>query len=86
MAWTGPAGVGAVSGAGGPLGPDDYTFDASGLMVLSASYLRRRGYCCRNGCRNCPYGYGPEGAARERAAGEQNSRSSGSGEGTPGGA
>ena len=27
-----------------------------GLMVLKQSYLLRRGYCCGNGCRNCPYG------------------------------
>jgi hypothetical protein len=24
-------------------------------MVLSTSYLLRRGFCCGNGCRNCPY-------------------------------
>ncbi len=33
---------------------EDYYFDA-GLMVLTAHYLRRRGYCCANGCRHCPY-------------------------------
>lgn len=27
------------------------------LMVLTARYLLRRGYCCEQGCRNCPYGY-----------------------------
>ena len=32
----------------------DYVFD-DGLMVFTASYLQRRGYCCDNGCRNCPY-------------------------------
>ena len=32
----------------------DYVFDG-GLMVFTASYLKRRGYCCDNGCRNCPY-------------------------------
>ncbi len=25
------------------------------LMMLSKWYLLRRGYCCDNGCRNCPY-------------------------------
>ncbi len=24
-------------------------------MVFTASYLKRRGYCCGNGCRHCPY-------------------------------
>jgi iron complex transport system substrate-binding protein len=32
----------------------DYVFD-NGLMVFTSSYLKRRGYCCDNGCRNCPY-------------------------------
>jgi len=35
-------------------------FDADG--ALTQEYLRHRGYCCENGCRNCPYGY------RERLA------------------
>ncbi|WP_224744370.1 DUF5522 domain-containing protein [Pontibacter aquaedesilientis] len=28
-----------------------------GLMVLTAKYLLKRGYCCKNACRNCPYGF-----------------------------
>jgi iron complex transport system substrate-binding protein len=32
----------------------DYYLE-SGAMVFTASYLRRRGYCCDSGCRNCPY-------------------------------
>ena len=32
----------------------DYTWE-NGLMVMTAAYLLRRGYCCENGCRNCPY-------------------------------
>ena len=34
----------------------DYYFE-DGLMVLTEGYLGRRGYCCKNGCRHCPYGY-----------------------------
>ncbi len=26
-----------------------------GFMVLTSEYLLQRGYCCGNGCRNCPY-------------------------------
>ena len=33
----------------------------NGLLVFTAHYLRRRGYCCRSGCRHCPYGYTPGG-------------------------
>jgi hypothetical protein len=32
----------------------DYYFE-NGLMVLTAHFLKKRGYCCRNGCRHCPY-------------------------------
>lgn len=35
-------------------------FDQDG--ALSRAYLLDRGYCCENGCRNCPYGF------RERSA------------------
>jgi diphthamide synthase (EF-2-diphthine--ammonia ligase) len=31
-------------------------FDADG--ALSREFLLHRGTCCRNGCRNCPYGFG----------------------------
>ncbi|UEG50686.1 tRNA (guanosine(46)-N7)-methyltransferase TrmB [Ferruginibacter lapsinanis] len=27
------------------------------LIVFTAEYLLERGYCCGNGCRNCPYEY-----------------------------
>ena len=33
---------------------EDYYFE-DGLMVLTESFLGRRGYCCGNGCRHCPY-------------------------------
>ncbi|MGI8495010.1 MAG: DUF5522 domain-containing protein [Pyrinomonadaceae bacterium] len=32
----------------------DYFFE-NGLMVLTAHFLLKRGYCCGNGCRHCPY-------------------------------
>lgn len=32
----------------------DYYFD-NGLMVLTEHFLTKRGYCCGNGCRHCPY-------------------------------
>ncbi|WP_159455076.1 DUF5522 domain-containing protein [Pseudobacteriovorax antillogorgiicola] len=33
---------------------EDYYFE-DGLMVLTEAYLKKRGYCCGNGCRHCPY-------------------------------
>jgi hypothetical protein len=32
----------------------DYYFEEN-LMVFTAHFLLRRGYCCENGCRHCPY-------------------------------
>jgi hypothetical protein len=32
----------------------DYYFE-NGLMVLTEHFLSKRGYCCSNGCRHCPY-------------------------------
>jgi hypothetical protein len=32
----------------------DYYFERS-RFVLTAAYLLRRGTCCDNGCRHCPY-------------------------------
>jgi hypothetical protein len=28
-----------------------------GNWVFTAKYLLNRGYCCRSGCRHCPYGF-----------------------------
>ncbi|MEZ8081671.1 cysteine-rich CWC family protein [Enterovibrio norvegicus] len=33
----------------------DYTME-NGFMVFSAWYHLKRGTCCGNGCRHCPYG------------------------------
>ena len=35
---------------------ESYSND-TGLVVFTAEYLLQRGYCCGNGCRNCPYDY-----------------------------
>ena len=36
---------------------DDYYFNNEGYVVFTAKYLLDRGYCCGNGCKNCPYDY-----------------------------
>ncbi|WP_255066378.1 DUF5522 domain-containing protein [Lacihabitans sp. LS3-19] len=33
----------------------DYYFNKEGLMVFTAEYHLKRGYCCKNNCLNCPY-------------------------------
>lgn len=27
----------------------------NGLLVFTAAFLLKRGYCCESGCRHCPY-------------------------------
>jgi hypothetical protein len=39
-------------GAGGEV---DYYFEG-GLMVFTSAYHLKRGSCCKNKCRHCPYG------------------------------
>ena len=36
---------------------DDYYVEGAAI-VFTASYHLRRGYCCENRCRHCPYGPG----------------------------
>ena len=33
----------------------DYYYSPEGFRVMTEEYLTRRGYCCANGCRHCPY-------------------------------
>jgi len=41
----------------GQLVEGDFYFE-NGYMVFTAQYLKRRGYCCKNNCRHCPYEFG----------------------------
>jgi hypothetical protein len=36
-------------------GQTGYRDPRSGLFVMTAAYLRDRGWCCDRGCRHCPY-------------------------------
>lgn len=33
----------------------DFYMSEDGYRVMTEDYLIRRGYCCANGCRHCPY-------------------------------
>ena len=36
---------------------DEPLYNGDGYMPFTAAYLLNRGYCCGNGCLNCPYDY-----------------------------
>ncbi len=37
---------------------EDYYINENGLYVLTEAYHLKRGYCCENGCKHCPWNYG----------------------------
>ena len=34
---------------------DDFYINKNGLLVFTSEYHKKRGYCCKNNCLNCPY-------------------------------
>ena len=36
----------------------DYYFNEDGLMVFTKAYHLKRGYCCKNKCKHCPWNFG----------------------------
>ena len=36
----------------------DYYFNEHGLMVFTAAYHLKRGYCCKSKCKHCPWKFG----------------------------
>lgn len=39
------------------LDPEDFYYSAEGYIVFTEKYHLKRGYCCKSGCKHCPYGY-----------------------------
>jgi len=39
------------------LGPEDYYLSPEGFVIFTEKYLQKRGYCCKNSCKHCPYGF-----------------------------
>lgn len=35
----------------------DYYIDDRGFFVFTEEYHKRRGFCCKSGCKHCPYGF-----------------------------
>lgn len=40
--------------------PGDFYKTEDGYIVFTEQCLRRRGYCCMNACKHCPYGFNPK--------------------------
>lgn len=39
------------------LDPEDYYLSVEGYIVFTEKYHLKRGYCCKSGCKHCPYGF-----------------------------
>ena len=39
------------------LEPDEFYYTPEGYIVFTEKYHLKRGYCCKSGCKHCPYGY-----------------------------
>lgn len=37
---------------------EDYYLDENGNLVFTEKYHLKRGSCCKNGCRHCPWNFG----------------------------
>lgn len=35
----------------------DFYFNEKGYKIFTEQYHLKRGYCCKNGCKHCPYAY-----------------------------
>lgn len=35
----------------------DYYLNEEGYVVLTEAYHLKKGYCCGNGCKHCPFSY-----------------------------
>ena len=51
-------------GAGKKEEPDFYW--ENGLFVFTKAYHLKRGYCCKSGCRHCPYDFKKEDSKEKR--------------------
>ena len=39
------------------LDKDDFYLSPEGYIVFTEKHHLKRGYCCKSGCKHCPYGY-----------------------------
>jgi hypothetical protein len=39
------------------LSKEDYYLSSEGYIIFTEAYHLKRGYCCKSGCKHCPYGY-----------------------------
>jgi len=46
---------------------DEYYLSPEGYIIFTEKYLLKRGYCCKNGCKHCPYGFDKKNTSNKNA-------------------
>ncbi len=36
---------------------EDFYYSPEGFLVFTEKYHLKRGYCCKSGCKHCPFGF-----------------------------
>lgn len=36
---------------------DEYYLSKEGFIIFTEAYHLKRGYCCKSGCKHCPFGF-----------------------------
>jgi len=36
---------------------EDFYYSEEGFLVFTEKYHLKRGYCCKSGCKHCPFGF-----------------------------
>lgn len=57
---------------GKELEEDDFYKTPEGFIVFTEKYHLKRGYCCKSGCRHCPYGFNKKTGGFEQKPSETN--------------
>jgi hypothetical protein len=39
------------------LDKEDFYLSPEGYVIFTEKYHLKRGYCCKSGCKHCPYGF-----------------------------
>jgi hypothetical protein len=39
------------------LDPSEFYLSPEGYIIFTEQYHLKRGYCCKNGCKHCPFGF-----------------------------
>jgi hypothetical protein len=49
----------------------DFYYSEEGFIVFTEQYHLKRGYCCKSGCKHCPYGYNKKTGRFDREKSDQ---------------